>query len=80
MKAILVKYHGPGNVRGSRFKASAEGVASIYRSYNHALNGDENAEYVAKELANLHGWLADGSRLVGGELPNGDRCFVFVNS
>jgi hypothetical protein len=79
MKAILVKYHGPGNVKGSRFTAKAEGVPSLTRHYDHAIDADTNAFRAAVDLADRHNWLKDG-RLVGGTLPNGDRCFVFIGA
>lgn len=50
MKAILVKYHGPSNTRGSRFTAKAEGNPSLTLSCDYALNGDENAEAAAVAL------------------------------
>lgn len=51
MKAILVKYHGPSNTRGSRFTAKAEGNPSLTLSYDYALNGDENARAAAVALS-----------------------------
>ena len=80
MKAIHVKYYGPGNVKDSRFIARAEGVPSLTWSYRHAMNADDNAFEAARALAERNGWLNDGSRLVGGTLPDGSRCFVFVEN
>lgn len=80
MKAILVKYLPPTNVKGSRIKASAEGIPSITRPYDHAEN-DGGRRKVAEELANKYGWLTPrNGRLIEGGLPNGDCAFVFANS
>ena len=78
MKAIVTKYHGPTNTRGSRFSATAEGVGRIYKPYNYGQNADENHYAAALQLANKHGWLKDGTRLVGGGLPDGGCVWVFV--
>ena len=78
MKAIQVKYLGPTNYRGSRYKAWAEGVKAIQVSCDNALNHDENAMKAATELATKHGWLNQGRILIGGTLPGGDQCFVIV--
>jgi hypothetical protein len=75
MQAILVKYYGPTNTRGTRLTARAEaGSVTLQREY--ALNVDEDARRVAAALCSTFGWNADN--LVGGGLPNGDRVFVFA--
>ena len=75
MQAILVKYHGPTNTRGTRLTARAEaGRITLPREY--ALNVDEDARRVAVALCEKLGWNAES--LVGGGLPNGDRVFVFA--
>lgn len=75
MKAILVKYHGPSNTRGSRYTAKAEGNPSLTLSYNHALGADENAKAAAVALVKRMKWNCG---VVGGTLPNGDRCYVLI--
>lgn len=75
MQAILVKYHGPTNTRGTRLTARAEaGRITVPRDY--ALNVDEDARRAAVALCEKLGWNAES--LVGGGLPNGDRVFVFA--
>lgn len=80
MKAITTQYFGPGNVRGSRIKAIAEGGSrgplSVTVSYDHALNADENHAAAARALAVKYNW--DG-RWVGGGLPSG-KGMAFVLS
>ena len=69
MKAIITKYCGPSNCKGSRIKAKAEGVPAIFISYPYALSGEDVHRKAAEELANKYGWLKD-YRLVGGGLPD----------
>lgn len=76
MKAIVVKYHGPTNTRGSRFVASAEGVKSISVSYDNALSADENATLAAQGLAHKSDWAG---KYVAGTLPDGRRVFVALH-
>lgn len=73
MKAIVTKYLGPTNFKGSRIKASAEGVKSVTVGHESALNQDENHAAAAFALAEKMGW---GGRWVMGGLPDGN--FVFV--
>jgi hypothetical protein len=68
MKAISTKYIGPGNVRGSRFKATDGDGNSITVSYNYALNADKNHMMAAVALAEKMGWtgtLIQGSTKEG---------------
>lgn len=72
MQAIIVKYFGAGNVRGSRFIARAK-AGSVTQFYDHTLSADENAEAAAVALCKKFGWDYD---LIGGTLPDGSRVFV----
>ena len=56
MKAILTKYLGPTNFRGSRIKAYDEDNNSIIISWNHAWNVDQNHCYAASQLIKKMGW------------------------
>lgn len=71
MKAIVTKFHGPTDFKGSRYSASAEGVSRVILQTDYALSSDKNHERAALALANKYGWLKDGTRLVGGGLPDG---------
>ena len=77
MKAIITKYHGPSNVRGSRISASAEGVGRIYVGYPHELREGEEAHRLAAEtLANKYGWTISPD---GGGMPDqSGYCFVTI--
>ena len=74
MQAIIVKYFGAGNVRGSRWVAKAKG-GSVTVPYDHALNADDNAEAAAVALCKKLGWDFE---LAGGTLPDGSRVFVLL--
>lgn len=70
MQAIVTKYLGPTNFRGSRVKASAQ-AGSIIINWDDALNSEENHDLAANKLAIKFGWLQH-SRFIGyGELPDG---------
>jgi len=63
MVAIEVKYIGPTNTEGSRYKASANGN-SITVSAKYSLNAEENAMNAANMLKGKMGWK--GRTAIGG--------------
>jgi len=73
MKAIVVKYHGPTNTRGSRLVASAEGVKSLSMPFDHGDTCPEAAP--AKALAIRYGWTGT---YVAGKLPDGRTVWVNI--
>ncbi len=85
-QAIVTKYLGPTNHRGSRVKATAQAGSMVY-SWDDALDADENHAKAATAYAESKEWLwknADGTpsmRLVGGAMPDGSGyCFVLIPS
>jgi len=74
-QAIVTKYLGPTNHRGSRVKATAD-AGSVTLSWDHALNSDANHIEAAKALARKLGWEGE---FVGGGMP-GDSGYAFVMS
>lgn len=70
-QAIITKYMGPTNFRGSRVKATAE-AGSITIDWNDALNVGGNHLEAAKALQAKFGWTDD---LTGGSYKKG---YVFV--
>ena len=76
MKAIVTKYHSATNTKGSRISARAEQNGPKFYPYDHS--SDDPHRDAAHDYAKSKGWLRDGTRLVGGGLPNGDQCWVFV--
>jgi hypothetical protein len=77
MQAILTKYFGPGNVRGSRISAEAA-AGKVIVPYDHALNFEDNHKMAALALIKKVGWDRHGG-LAHGTLPNGDHVHVFKN-
>jgi hypothetical protein len=68
MKAIRTKYHGPGNVRGSRISATDEDGNRVIIGYDSALNSDQNHRRAALTLCAKMGWtgtLAEGALSTG---------------
>ncbi len=75
-QAIVTRYHGPANVRGSRVKATAS-AGSVTLTWDDALNADENHMRAARALANKYGW--HGEYHFGG-MPDGSRVFVSADT
>lgn len=64
MQAITTKYHGPGNVRGSRVSATSESGIRISLPWNSELDSEENHRAAARALCHKLGWkgtLATGA-------------------
>lgn len=74
-QAIITRYHGPGNVRGSRIKATAW-AGSITLNYEPSLSADENHAAAAKALADKFKWR--GCWFSGGH-PDGDGSMIYVS-
>ena len=77
-QAIVTKFHGPTNTRGSRISATAE-AGRIMLSWDHTLNGSDNHVAAARALADKMGWTvaAGYPALVGGAL-RGNAGYAFV--
>lgn len=78
MQSITVKYLGPTNHRGARFKATHPGgVSSVIRGYDYALSTAENEWRAAKALILELGWHENVSEWVRGTVnERGDAVFV----
>lgn len=76
MKAIVTKYHGPTNCKGSRITASDEDGNRCTISYPYELSGEEVHRKAAQALCDKMKW---SGTLVGGSLKNG-YVFVFENN
>ena len=75
MVAIVTRYHGPTNTKGTRYSASAQGY-KVYVAIDHALDEEENHRQAAVKLCKKIGWDAD--RFFGGFMDNGDGAWVPV--
>jgi hypothetical protein len=71
-QSIVTKYHGPGNVRGSRVSATSTSGHRIILEWDDALNTDENHKAAALALATKLQWRGTWQ---GGALKTG-YCFV----
>ena len=71
-QAIQVKYLGPTNYRGSRYKATAA-AGSVTVSVDDALSTEGNVVAAAQALCDKLGW-AQG--MVYGQLADGSYVFV----
>lgn len=73
MKAITTKFHGPTNVRGSRYSANDGDGNKVTVPADYALNSEQNHDAVAVKLCHKMKW--DGP-LMGGGTKDG-RVYVF---
>ena len=73
MQAIITKFHGPSNVKGSRVSAKAD-AGRIILDWDHRLNSEQNHFAAARALAEKLGW---NGRWCGG---GGEFGYVFVNA
>lgn len=74
MKAILTRYKGPTNARGSRIIATAEGGHRLTVPYDYGASNPH--EVAARALCERLGWTGT---LVSGGLPNGDTVWCFTH-
>ena len=68
MKAIITKYHGPTNTRGSRITASDEDGNRVSIPYPYELSGEAVHRKAADRLCEKMAWTGE---LVGGAMKNG---------
>lgn len=74
-QAIVVRYSGPTNSRGSRYVASAW-AGRVSRSCDNAVSAEENAALAARKLADKFEWT--GLFIMGG-MPDGKaRVYVWA--
>jgi hypothetical protein len=82
MKAIITKFHGPTNTKGSRISASDMDGNRIYHNYRHSLNSEQNHWEAAYKLVDKMKWWEDG--VIGNAWPmvagaiKGGYAFVIV--
>lgn len=74
MKAIVTKFHGPGNTRGSRVSASDSDGNRVYISLDPTWSHDKSHQMAAIALCQKMGWLGT---LYQGFLKSGQEVFVW---
>jgi hypothetical protein len=78
MQAIVTKYYGPTNTRGSKVKAITD-AGSVTISGDSSLNAADLHRAAAEALAEKLGWVGDYyGELVQGWLPDTVRGFAYV--
>jgi len=75
MKAIITKYMGPTDFKGSRIKAHDDEGHSVTIGYPYELSGEAVYKEAAVALCKKMGWPCE---LLGGGTKNG-YVFVFKN-
>ncbi len=75
-QAILTRFIGPTDHRGSRIKASAAAGSHTWE-YDHSLDGPTNHQSAMRVFVHLKGWNEWGGRWAGGQLPSGDYAWVW---
>lgn len=76
MKAIRTRYLPPTDNKGSRYKATANGVDSVTIPFDYTLEYQQIAEKAARVLCDRNGWNYE---FVTGQLDNGDYCHILTN-
>jgi hypothetical protein len=74
MKAILTRYHGPTNTRGSRYSATDSDRNRISIPADYSLNSEGNHDKAAMALCVKMGWVQHP--LMRGGTPTGN-VYVF---
>lgn len=78
-QAIVTKYHGPTNTRGSRVSAEAS-AGKLFITWDDALDSDKNHEAAAVAFIKKMNWLNRAREgIAHGVLPNGDHVHVFYS-
>ena len=74
-QAIVVRYSGPTNSRGSRYVAKAW-PGRVSRACDNAVSAEENAALAARKLAEKHEWTG---LFIAGGMPDGkSRVYVWA--
>ncbi len=74
MQAIVTKFHGATNVRGSRMSATYDG-GRVFMGYDSGLSPYGNHKAVAQKLCDKLGWEG---RYEGGGMSDGRYAWVYV--
>jgi len=74
-QAIVVRYSGQTNSRGSRYIATAW-AGRVSRACDNAVSAEANAALAARKLAEKYGWTG---LFIMGEMPDGQaRVYVWA--
>ena len=73
--AIVIKYHGPTNTKGSRFSATCD-KERVFVARDYALSSDEQDKATLVAFLAKHPHRGTPDQYVSGTLPNGNTVFV----
>lgn len=59
MKAIITKYHGPTDTRGTRVRAKEPDGKSLFVYWDHSLDSEKNHVRAANALRDKLGWKGE---------------------
>jgi len=76
MKSIVTKYHGPGNVRGSRISATDSDKNRVSIPIDPIWSTDTMHTQAAVALCRKMNWHGT---LMAGYLKSGSQVFVWIN-
>ena len=74
MQAIVTRYHGPTNTKGTRYSATSSSGHKVYIHKKYELDEDDNHELAARALMKKLGWAG---KIAGGSLKDA-HVWVFV--
>lgn len=77
MKAIITKYHGPTNTKGSRISARDSDGHRVYISRECDLHIEDSHKAAAIALCKKMNWHG---KLVGGDFGPDERVFAWLTS
>jgi len=76
MKAIITKYHGIGNSRGSHITATDNDGTTVRHEVDNSLSLDENHQEAVKKLCNKMDW--HGQLVMGLLVNRGAKVWVWM--
>jgi hypothetical protein len=77
MIALLIKYHGPTNTKGTRLSVQSEGFKPVFENREYDLEIDDQAHRVAWRTFQKRFGI-DHPNFAIGTLPNGDYVAVLI--
>ena len=77
--AIVIKFHGPTNTKGSRYSATCD-KERVVVARDYALSFDDQDKATLAAFLAKHPHRGTPDQYVEGTLPNGDTVFVRANT
>ena len=77
MKALLIKYHGPTNTKGSRLSVQSQGFRPIYKGIDNSMDIGTQVWNLANDYF-TNRFCIKNPNFAMGTLPNGDDVAVLI--